>query len=206
MVATLKRRKQNHFTYAVVAYYDADTTLNGKNIEEINLLKGRKHKAAAEAETIMEMAVKGGASMVFHGMGDWDVENIMRYTQNMFASDASIRVYNFGVPHPRGYGTNARVLGYYVRQKKIIPLEEAIRRMTSLPAQKFKLAERGLLQPGRVADVLVFDENTIIDVSTYDRPHQYSRGMKYVIVNGETVVENEKHTGLRAGKVLRKGE
>ena len=206
MVATLKRRKQNHFTYAVVAYYDADTTLNGKNIEEINLLKGRKHKATVEAETIMEMAVKGGASMVFHGMGDWDVENIMRYPQNMFASDASIRVYNFGVPHPRGYGTNARVLGYYVRQKKIIPLEEAIRRMTSLPAQKFKLAERGLLQAGRVADVLVFDENTIIDVSTYDRPHQYSRGMKYVIVNGELVVENEKHTGLRAGKVLRKGE
>jgi N-acyl-D-amino-acid deacylase len=141
--------------------------------------------------------------MVFHGMGDWDVENIMRYPQNMFASDASIRVYNFGVPHPRGYGTNARVLGYYVRQKKIIPLEEAIRRMTSLPAQKFKLTERGILQLNRAADVLIFDENTIIDASTYDRPHQYSRGMKYVIVNGEIVVNNEKHTGLRAGKVLR---
>ncbi|WP_428657351.1 N-acyl-D-amino-acid deacylase family protein [Runella sp.] len=206
MVATLKRRKQNHFTYAVVAYYDADTTLNGKNIEEINLLKGRKHKATAEAETIVEMALKGGASMVFHGMGDWDVENIMRYPQNMFASDASIRVYNFGVPHPRGYGTNARVLGYYVRQKKIIPLEEAIRRMTSLPAQKFKLTGRGILQPNMVADVLVFDEATIIDASTYDRPHQYSRGMKYVIVNGELVVDNEKHTGRRSGKVLRKGE
>jgi N-acyl-D-amino-acid deacylase len=203
MVATLKRRKQKHFTYAVVANYDADTSLNGKNIEEINLLKGRKHKAETEAETVMEMALKGGASMVFHGMGDWDVENIMRYPQNMFASDASIRVYNFGVPHPRGYGTNARVLGYYVRQKKIIPLEEAIRRMTSLPAQKFKLAERGLLQPNMAADVLVFDENTIIDASTYDRPHQYSRGMKYVIVNGEIVVSNEKHTGLRSGEVLR---
>jgi N-acyl-D-amino-acid deacylase len=206
MVASLNRRKQKHFTYAVVAYYEADTTLNGKNIEEINLLKGRKHKATVEAETIMEMALKSDASMVFHGMGDWDVENIMRYPQNMFASDASIRVYNFGVPHPRGYGTNARVLGYYVRQKKIIPLEEAIRRMTSLPAQKFKLAERGLLQPNAVADVLVFDENTIIDASTYNRPHQYSKGMKYVIVNGQIVVENEKHTGLRSGKVLRMGE
>lgn len=204
MVASLNRRKQKHFTYAVVAYYEADTALNGKNIEEINLLKGRKHKAAVEAETVMEMALKGDASMVFHGMGDWDVENIMRYPQNMFASDASIRVYNFGVPHPRGYGTNARVLGYYVRQKKIIPLEEAIRRMTSLPAQKFKLAGRGLLQPNAVADVLVFDENTIIDASTYNRPHQYSKGMKYVVVNGQLVVENEKHTGLRSGKVLRK--
>ncbi len=203
MVETLKRRKQKHFTYAVVAYYEADTTLNGKNMEEINLLKGRKHKAETEAETILEMATKGGASMVFHGMGDWDVENIMRYPQNMFASDASIRVYNFGVPHPRGYGTNARVLGYYVRQKKIISLEEAIRRMTSLPAQKFKLTERGLLQPDKAADVLVFDENTIIDASTYNRPHQYSRGMKYVIVNGEVVVNQEKHTGLRNGKVLR---
>lgn len=206
MVASLKRRKQKHFTYAVVAYYGADTTLNGKNIEEINLLKGRKHKATVEAETVLEMAAQGGASMVFHGMGDWDVENIMRYPQNMFASDASIRVYNFGVPHPRGYGTNARVLGYYVRQRKVIPLEEAIRRMTSLPAQKFKLLGRGLLQPNMMADVLVFDENTIIDTSTYDRPHQYSRGMRYVIVNGELVVDNDKHTGLRSGKVLRNGE
>lgn len=206
MVASLKRRKQKHFTYAVVAYYGADTTLNGKNIEEINLLKGRKHKATVEAETVLEMAAQGGASMVFHGMGDWDVENIMRYPQNMFASDASIRVYNFGVPHPRGYGTNARVLGYYVRQRKVIPLEEAIRRMTSLPAQKFKLLGRGLLQPNMMADVLVFDENTIIDASTYDRPHQYSRGMRYVIVNGELVVDNDKHTGLRSGKVLRNGE
>jgi len=85
-------------------------------------------------------------------------------------------------------------------------LEEAVRRMTSLPAQKFKLASRGLLHPNMVADLAVFDENTIIDASTYDRPHQYSRGMKFVVVNGELVVNNEKHTGLRAGKVLRKGE
>ena len=203
MVATLKRRQQKHFTYAVVASYDPDPSLNGKNLEEINLLKGRKHKAEAEAETILELVLKGNASMVFHGMGDWDVENIMRYPQNMFASDASIRVYNFGVPHPRGYGTNARVLGYYVRQKKIIPLEEAIRRMTSLPAQKFRLQGRGLLQSNMEADVVVFDENTIIDASTYDRPHQYSKGIKYVVVNGQVVVNDAKHTGLRVGKVLR---
>ncbi|MCU0339749.1 MAG: D-aminoacylase [Spirosomaceae bacterium] len=204
MLGSLKRRQQKHFTYAVVAYFRADTTLNGKHIEEINLLKGRKHKARDEAETILEMAAQGGGSMVFHGMGDWDVENIMRYPQNMFASDASIRVFGFGVPHPRGYGTNARVLGYYVRERKVIGLEEAIRRMTSLPAQKFKLTDRGLLLPNMAADVLIFDENTIIDASTYDKPHQFSRGIHYVVVNGGLVVDAQKHTGLRSGVVLRR--
>lgn len=204
MLESLKRRKQKHFTYAVVAYFGADTTLNGKHIEEINLLKGRKHKAADEAETILEMAAQGGGSMVFHGMGDWDVENIMRYPQNMFASDASIRVFGFGVPHPRGYGTNARVLGYYVRERKVLGLEEAIRRMTSLPAQKFKLTNRGLLLPNMAADVVIFDENTIIDASTYDKPHQFSRGIHHVVVNGQIVVDAQKHTGVRSGVILRR--
>ena len=90
--------------------------------------------------------------MVFHGMGDEDVKAIMRYPFNMFASDASIRVYGSGNPHPRGYGTNARVLSKYVRDEKVITLEEAVRRMTSLPAQKFQLKDRGLLREGYAAD------------------------------------------------------
>ena len=140
--------------------------------------------------------------MVFHGMSEADVKTIMKYPHNMFASDASIRIFNQGVPHPRGYGTNARVLGKYVREEKIIPLEEAIRRMTSLPAQKFGLSDRGLIRPGMAADLVVFNDATVQDLSTFDKPHQYSTGFQFVLVNGIPVMENGRHNGTRSGKPL----
>lgn len=202
MLARLKKRKLKHFSYPVVAYYRADTTFNGKSIEEVNLLMKRKHKAKYETETVMDMMQKGGAGMVFHGMSDEDVQRIMQYPFNMFASDAGIRVFGQGSPHPRGYGTNARVLAKYVREDKILSLEEAVRRMTSLPAQKFGLKDRGLLREGFAADIVVFNENNVQDVSTYDKPHAYSKGFQYVIVNGEVVVENGKHLGTRSGRAL----
>ena len=202
MLGKLKKRKLKHFSYPVVASHRADTTYNGKSIEEINLMKGKKHKAKYEAETVIEMMINGGAQMVFHGMSEDDVKNIMRYPFNMIASDAGIRAYKQGVPHPRGYGTNARVLGKYVRDEKIISLEEAIRRMTSLPAQKFQLKDRGLLKEGMAADVVIFDENAIMDMAGFDDPHQYSKGFKYILVNGKLVVENDAHTGVRSGVSL----
>jgi N-acyl-D-amino-acid deacylase len=144
----------------------------------------------------------GGASMVFHGMSEDDVKRIMQYPFNMFASDASIRIYGSGVPHPRGYGTNARVLGKYVRDERVISLEEAVRRMTSLPAQKFNLRDRGLLREGFAADIVIFNEKTVMDASTFESPHAYSKGFQYVIVNGQVVVENEHHLGTRSGRAL----
>ena len=202
MIKKLKNRKLKHYSYAVVAYYKIDTTLNGKSIEAINLLKGRKHKISEEAITVMEMMVQGGASMIFHGMGEPDVQHIMQYPFNMFASDASIRAFGQGAPHPRGYGTNARVLGKYVREQKIISLEEAIRRMTSLPAQKFQLQNIGLLKEGMNADIVIFDEKEVSDKATFENPHQYSIGFKFVLVNGQLVVENAKHTGVKSGRAL----
>jgi N-acyl-D-amino-acid deacylase len=202
MLARLKKRKLKHFSYAVVAYFRPDTTYNGKSIEQINLMKGRKHQAKYEAETIMDLVIKGGASAVFHGMSEEDIKRIMQYPFNMFASDASIRILGAGVPHPRGYGTNARVLAKYVRDEKIISLEESIRRMTSLPAQKFQLHDRGLLKEGMAADIVIFDEKEVQDVSTYEKPHAYSKGFHYVIVNGVLTVDNEKHNGSRAGHAL----
>lgn len=172
----LKKRKLRHLSYAVVAYYKTDTTLNGKSIEDINLLWKRKHDIRNEAQTVIDMMINGGAGMVFHGMSEEDVRYIMKYPFNMFASDASIRVFNEGAPHPRGYGTNARVLGKYVREEKIISIEEAIRRMTSLPAQKFQLKDRGLLREGYAADIVIFNANEVKDLSTYEKPHQYSTG------------------------------
>ena len=202
MLARLKKRKLKHFSYAVVAYYAADTTYNGKSIEQINRMKGRKHKAKAEAETVIDIMMNGGASAVFHGMGEEDVKRIMRYPFNMFASDATIRVLNAGMPHPRGYGTNARVLSKYVRDEKVITLEEAIRRMTSLPAQKFQLKDRGLLREGFAADIVIFDEKEVKDLSTFEKPHAYSKGFHYVIVNGVLTVDQQNHTGARAGKAI----
>jgi N-acyl-D-amino-acid deacylase len=202
MLKSLERRKLKHFSYAVVAYFEADTTLNGKSIEQINQLKGRKHQATQEAETVIEMMLQGGAGMVFHGMSEEDVSRIMKYPFNMFASDASIRVFNHGAPHPRGYGTNARVLAKYVREENLIPLEEAVRRMTSLPARKFHLKNRGMIMEGMAADIVVFDDNTVKDQSTFEAPHQYSTGFSYVIVNGKVVVNEGKHTGIRSGQIV----
>ena len=202
IIKKLKNRKLKHLSYAVVAYYKADTSLNGKSIEAINLLKGRKHKAKEEAATVMEMMMQGGASMVFHGMSEKDVQQIMKYPFNMFASDASIRAFAVGAPHPRGYGTNARVLGKYVREEKIISLEEAIRRMTSLPAQKFQLKNIGLLKEGMNADIVIFDEAEVTVKASFKNPHQYSVGFKFVLVNGKLVLENGRHTGVRSGKSL----
>lgn len=203
MLKSLKKRKLKHFSYPVVATYRFDTTLNGKSIEQVNLIKGRKHKAKAETETIVEMVINGGAQMVFHGMSEADVKRIMQYPFNMFASDAGIRLFGSGVPHPRGYGTNARVLAKYVREENVLTLEEAIRRMTSLPAQKFQLKDRGLLKEGMAADIVIFDAATVQDNSTFEQPHQYSTGFSFVLVNGQIVVEDGKHTGTRSGRSLK---
>jgi N-acyl-D-amino-acid deacylase len=198
----LKKRKLKHLSYAVVANYTPDSTFNGKSIEQINLMLGRKHKVKEETRTVIDIMMNGGASAVFHGMSEEDIKRIMQYPFNMFASDASIRVLGKGVPHPRGYGTNARVLSKYVREEKIISLEEAIRRMTSLPAQKFQLKDRGILKEGMAADIVIFDEKEVKDISTFDKPHAYSKGFHFVIVNGTLTVDGEKHTGVRAGKAL----
>jgi N-acyl-D-amino-acid deacylase len=205
LIKSLNRRKLLHFDFAMVAFFKTDTSFNGKSIEKINLMKGRMNTAFYEAETVVEMMEQGGAGMVFHGMSEEDVKNIMKYPFNLFASDASIRIFNKGVPHPRGYGSNARVLAKYVRDEKVISLEEAIRRMTSLPAQKFAFKDRGLLKEGFAADILVFNNAEVQDLSTFENPHQYSKGFKYVLVNGILTIENGVHNGTRNGKTLKAG-
>lgn len=204
MVADLKAKKNKNYNFAQVARYAPDTTLNGKNISEINRLKGRKSKPIEEAETILEMVgAVNRTQMVYFSMDEQDLVRILQYPFNMIASDAGIVRFGSGMPHPRAYGTNARVLGRYVKEMKVIRLEEAIRRMTSLPAQKFNLRDRGMLREGMAADVVVFDPALIGDVATYSNPHAYSKGFQYVLVNGQVVVDEGKHTGVRNGQVLR---
>ena len=202
MLAEIKRYKFKNYSFAVVANYNADSTYNGKNISEINKLMGRKSKAKEEAETILDMIGKGGAQMVYHSMNEEDVKYFMRYPFNMAGADAGVPVPGRGMPHPRAYGTNSRILGKYVREEKVISLEEAIRRMTSLAAQKFQLKDRGLLKEGMAADIVIFDEAEVNDKATFENPHQYSVGFKFIIVNGQLVMENSQTTGVRSGKAL----
>jgi N-acyl-D-amino-acid deacylase len=199
----LKEKQAKDYSYCLVARYVPDSTINGLNISQVNVKWGKKPTADNEIETILKMVEDGGASMVFFSMDEKDLKTIMQYPFNMIASDAGINKFGSGVPHPRGYGTNARVLGRYVREMKIVRLEEIIRRMTSLPAQKFQLADRGLLRPGMAADIVVFDENSVNDKATFEKPHQYAVGFKYVLVNGVVTVDEGKHNGTRAGVVLK---
>lgn len=203
MTDMLRKKQLKNYSYAVVARYAPDSTYNGKSISEINRLKGRKPKPREESETILELvASTDRVQMVYFSMNEDDLRRIAQYPFNMFASDAGINKYGVGVPHPRAYGTNARVLGTYVRDLKIIRLEEAIRRMTSLPALRFGFADRGLLREGYAADIVIFDERTVGDRATFDKPHAYSTGISYVLVNGVITSENGKHTGARAGSLL----
>ena len=204
MLADMQRRGRSSFNYAVVAHCDFAPAFDGKTISEVNLLKGRQPNIPDEIETILDITKAGGADMVFHSLDERDVERIMRYPYTSVISDSGIREFGAGMPHPRGYGSNARVLGYYVRQKNILTLQDAIRRMTSLPAHRFGLTGRGLLRVGMFADVVVFDPDSVIDMATYTHPHAYAKGFKYVIVNGKITVDNFKHNGTRNGVILRR--
>ena len=108
-----------------------------------------------------------------------------------------------GLAHPRSYGTYPRILGHYVRDEHVIPLEDAIRKMTGAVAERLLIPDRGLLRPGMYADVVVFDPATIQEHSTYERPHQLSTGVRYVYVNGVAVVSNGRHTGAKPGRIVR---
>jgi len=142
------------------------------------------------------------ATVVIHSMCEDDVRTVMRHPSTMIGSDGLPMLH--GKPHPRLYGTFARVLGTYVREQGVLPLEAAIHRMTGMSAQRFGLADRGLLRVGAFADVVLFDPATIADVATYADPHHPPAGIARVFVNGTEVVRDGAHTGARPGRSLRK--
>jgi N-acyl-D-amino-acid deacylase len=202
MKDSLKRGGFKDFSYAVVASYAPNPAFNGKSIAEITKTARGKTDTTNQIEQILEMYAAGGAGMVYHSMSEPDVQNIMREPFTMIASDSGVRRFGDGAPHPRGYGNNARVLGRYVRELRLLTLEDAIRKMTSLPAQTFRLAGRGLLREGSAADLVIFDEQTIADRATFEAPHQYPVGISYVFVNGQMVFAEGQLTAARPGKAL----
>ncbi|MCI0663989.1 MAG: D-aminoacylase [Acidobacteria bacterium] len=204
MIDENQKNGREDFSFSLVANYRPKPEYNGKSITEITRLARGKTGAEEEAEQMIEMILAGGAQMIYHTMTETDLEHIFKQPFTMVASDAGVIDFNSpAVPHPRGAGNNARALGVYVREKRLVGIEEAIRKMTSLPAQTFKLWDRGILRPGMAADLVIFDEQKVIDRASYREPKQYPLGIDYVIVNGEVVVESGAHTGGKPGKALR---
>jgi dihydroorotase/N-acyl-D-amino-acid deacylase len=179
-----------------------DTTLAGKNLAQIARERGHEPTFANAAETVMDLVSRGGCPAIYHAIGEEDVERIMRSPFTMIASDGEVPIFGQASPHPRSYGTFARVLGVYVREKRILTLEEAVRRMSGFPAERLKIWDRGLLRPGMKADVVVFDPARIADKSEYGKPHQYSAGVRDVVVNGKLALRNGEVTMARPGRVL----
>jgi N-acyl-D-amino-acid deacylase len=179
--------------------------LQGKTLHDWASARGLAPSATTGAELVLEALRRGGATTtaIYHFMDENDVRRIMRHPQTMIASDGRLIFPDEGQPHPRAYGTFPRVLGRYVRDAQVLTLEIAVRKMTTMPADRLGIRDRGRVAEGCYADLVVFNPATIIDRATYQMPHQYPAGVDYVVVNGAITVENGHMTGMRAGRLLR---
>jgi N-acyl-D-amino-acid deacylase len=140
-------------------------------------------------------------AMIMFTMAEEDVRTVMCHPATMIGTDG---IWSHGKPHPRIYGSYPRILGTYVRQERLLSLEEAVRKMTSFPAQKFGLWKKGIVREGMDADLVVFNPDTIAERSTFQDPHQYPAGLPYVMLNGQVVVDQDRYTGKLAGQVVKK--
>ena len=179
-----------------------DPTLNGKTLHDLLVRRGTEPTMENAPPFILEGVMKGDAGMVYHVMDEGDVKRIMAHPQTMIASDGRITKLGDDVPHPRNFGTFPRVLGKYVRDEKVLTLEQAVRKMTAMPAARLALRDRGCLRAGCVADVVLFDAATVRDVGTFEDPHHYPEGIPYVLVAGVPVVDGGNFTAARPGRVL----
>ena len=180
-----------------------DPSLNGRNLADATHRRDLTETVENAAETATWIVEKGGCSGIFHAISEDDIVRILKHPATMIGSDGEIPIFGRANPHPRSYGTFARVLGVYVRDKRVLTLEDAIRKMTSFPAARLRLTDRGVLRPGLKADLAVFDPATVRDTATYDKPHSYAEGFSVVIVNGKIAFENGEMTNERPGRVLR---
>ncbi len=179
-----------------------DPALAGKTLADVMKQRGLTMTLENAAEATFWLVEQGGCQGIFHAMAEDDLERILRHPSTSIASDGEVPIFGQASPHPRSYGTFARVLGVYVRDKHIITLEDAIRKMTSLPAARLNLTDRGILRAGMKADLAVFDPMKVRDMATFEKPHQYADGFSQVIVNGQVVFENGAMTSARPGQVL----
>ncbi len=175
----------------------------GKTLHELLLAEGIKPTIEAGADMIIDIQLHRGALCIYHVIDGADVDRIMQHPATMIASDGTVSQFGRGHPHPRSYGTFPRVLGRYVRERALLTLPEAIRKMTAAPAEAIGLVDRGKLSKGNRADITIFDPDRILDLSTFEMPHAYPTGISYVIVNGKIAVDEGGYQAIGAGQVLR---
>lgn len=184
----------------------ADERYNGRTLDDY--VRGRKQAStlANGIKALIDLQLKDGFVGIFHAMDEADVVRLLRHPWAMIETDGDLVGLGEGFPHPRSYGSFPRVLARYVREQRALTLEEAIRRMTSLPSQQMRLQERGLLREGMFADVVVFNAEKIQDHATYTEPHRFATGVAHLLVNGAVVMQNGALSGTKPGRVLRRGE
>ena len=180
--------------------------LENKRLSDWAIERGLEPTPEVGADLVLEAQLNGGASMIFHAMDEQDVRRIMKHPKTMIASDGRLSVLGEGFPHPRAYGTFPRVLGHYVREAAVLSLEEAIHKMTYLPALRMGLSDRGEIAVGKKADLVLLDPQKVIDKAEFSNPHQYPEGIPYVLVNGVLSIDDGKETGNYGGHVLRRGQ
>ncbi len=198
-VATENLRRRGGAASILIAHYRPEPALEGKSLEQIAAAKKQPPVRAA-----LDMIARQAPSIVSFNMSEDDIAEIMRQPYTMTSSDGGLVGMGEGKPHPRNYGTFARKIQRYVRDRGTITLEHAIHSMTGLPAAVFGMHDRGTIREGAAADIVIFDPAKIVERSTYVEPHQLAEGMAYVLVNGEPVIADGKFTSALPGKVLRR--
>ena len=181
----------------------SDESYNGKTVADMAADRGLPNNVESGIDLLIELQLKGGFSAIFHAMNEQDVIRIMQHPLAMIETDGDPVSYGDGFPHPRSYGAFPRVLARYVRELGVITLEDAIRKMTSMPADQYSQTERGRIAEGAFADIVVFDADTIQDQATYTDPHRYPTGIEHVLINGEFVIRSGALTGERPGVWIR---
>jgi len=184
--------------------FKQNPTFSGKTLADYADHLGLPLTLETGIDLILELELQGGFIGIFHAMSEQDIEHFLQHTNTMIDSDGDLLNFGEGHPHPRCYGTFPKILGHFVRDKKIISLEDAIHKITYLPSEKIGLKDRGRIQEGAFADLVIFDFDTIADNSTYTDPHHFPSGIKYVLVNGEMVLEKEKITRKMPGKWIKR--
>ena len=182
-----------------------DRSLEGLTLYDWAEREGMDPTPATGARLVIEAVRRGGASGIYHAMSEEDVDAIMAHPQTMIGSDGRLVAPGDGHPHPRWYGTFPRVLGLYARERGVLTMEQAVRKMTAMPAERIGLRERGQVRSGWFADLVIFDPETVIDRATFQEPHQYPVGIEYVLVNGQVTVDGGEYRDVRGGTVLKRG-
>jgi N-acyl-D-aspartate/D-glutamate deacylase len=175
----------------------------GRTLADLLDRHGHSRELESAIDVLIDLQLAGGFIGIFHSMSEEDIERIMAHPWSMIESDGDLVEHGEGYPHPRSYGSFPRVLARYVRERGTISLEQAIHKMTAMPAARIGASERGLIKPGMYADIIVFDPASIQDLSTYADPHHYSTGIEHLFINGVAVIQDGDISGALPGKVLR---